>query len=396
MSQRIGMEIRDRRIAAVLVGRRGMVRAVQGSWGPDDRPLSQAVTDVLRALLPGWRYRRRSIDVAFGLTGARIRRIEGLPPAGSRVLNGIVAENPDRFFVRTFREQVMTAVRTDAVGSHWAAVIDGTRIKDTAAAIAHAGCRLRRVLPVGEVLGAALAESSGSADWSDGGRAASFTYCHRILTDIDDVHGNGTGGPWAEDLATLEDGDIFAAAYGAAKTDVRSTSLAVYPERGHSYSSRRTRVAAVTAAAAVIVAVLGPGASAALAVRRDRRELKALQPAYERAALVHREVEQFNRALNQISGLRERRLRPLTFLSALSDALPGHSAILSLSLDSLSGSLVALTPDAGRAVEELERAFPQASWALVGSVTTEVKAGVEVERLMLQFRMPPFGPPVAR
>ncbi len=76
-------------------------------------------------------------------------------------------------------------------------------------------------------------------------------------------------------------------------------------------------------------------------------------------------------------------------LGAIGDALPDSTAIVSLRVDSASGSMTVVSSAAARVLPALEELSGIAGAALAGSVSRENMGGARVQRVAIRFRRPP-------
>lgn len=344
MSLVIGLAIERDRLRAVGV------RGARVLWGMDS-PIADATSldDALSgflATLPLGRFGRPRVTVAVGAMFAQTKRLAGLPPIGDeRVLAKTVSEHAARFFLKNGIPLVTTSVRRDAAGQVWAAALQ-QNVVDTIVTV----CRASRL----ELLG--------------------------IVPAVD------VAKPEVSALAPLgHEAVAFAAAYGAAVTPgalmwrARTTSEETAPRW------RLVTVASVCGLT-LILAILAPGLGARVAEHRAIAHLASTMQSIRAAQRIAHDNDLVTRALGEVATF-DRGRRPVTvLLSQMAAVLPDSSAILAVHVDSVGGSVVALTPRAGAFLTRLERVPGVAAPEITGPVTRETARGHDIERVTVRFR----------
>src|SRR6185437_1632003 len=93
--------------------------------------------------------------------------------------------------------------------------------------------------------------------------------------------------------------------------------------------------------------------------------------------------------LARIDAFQLDRGRVTRLLAALSESTPDSTAILTLRVDSAEGALTVIAPQVASVVPALEEVRGVFSPRIVGSITREVIAGVQLERASIRFRRSP-------
>jgi hypothetical protein len=340
----VGLSIESDELHAVGVRGARVLWAVEATRG-DEVPLGEALVAFLGAL-PVGRLGRPRTTVAVGPVYAQTKRLAGLPALGDeRVLAKTVSEHAERFFLRDGVPLVTTSVRLDADGRPWAAALRKNVVDTIVTACQTSRLRLVGIVPAVDV-----------------------------------------GQPKAGGLASLgANARQYATAYGAAVIPGALTWRA-HPMAEHGAPRWRVTAAASATIVALGLALLAPGISALMAEHHAVARLAAIAGPSETARRMARDVELVTGALSEV-GAFDRGRRPVTVLLAdLARALPDGAALLGLHVDSVGGSIVALTPQAAALLTHLERVPGLAAPEITGPVTREIAGGHDLQRVTVRFR----------
>jgi Tfp pilus assembly protein PilN len=160
------------------------------------------------------------------------------------------------------------------------------------------------------------------------------------------------------------------------------------PQRVARAMELRVAAAALFALVAATGAMVAPGVRAAQVVREASRELMALRQSRTETARAEGELRRAAATLDRVDRFREQRGRTTLLLGALSQALPDSTALVSLRVDSLEGSFVALTPHAADILPQLVSITELSGPRIVGSIVKETVGGATVERATVRFKRP--------
>lgn len=388
----LGVSVSDDAIRGVLV-RAGRVTwhgvaEVVGEARADERiatALDRLLSDVPRRRI-GW-FRVR---VALGLSHSQVKRIDGLPSVRqAKLVNRVLKENPDAFFLRVGGRTLVTDVERRADGSAWAAALDGTLVDVVLDVLRRRHLSLDAILPFVAAVGRVV--PAGTWQFSDGGRDVVLTTIEGAL--IQACRGGRSEPPAIGALGALgPDAPRFAAAYGSAIGPSRA-SFSWIPERNPA-RVRLFDTLVAAAASALLVATIG-AAVAARGVHATRvataalAELTAFRDAEIEAARVGADLRRTTTDLDRIRQFEMTRGRVTMLLGALSETLPDSTALTSLRVDTLEASFVALAPRAAEVLPALVGVPGAIGQRIVGSVTRELQSGARLERASFRFRRTP-------
>jgi hypothetical protein len=298
----------------------------------------------LIAAVPRGKWRRRDITGAIGPCAAQVKRIAGVPvTADDRALTDAVRLNSQRFFLGN-GSPLLTSNVVRREGALWCAAIE-------------------------EPVVAALAEACRVA-------GVSFLGCVPSTTTR------------IEAAALGANAQRFAAAYGAAIGGARSPFL--IDPGAELRVTRRRRV--VRASLVVSFLVASAGIALAPAFRAILRERAATARLHELAArsaaplAAMRDLATAAEVVRQVNAFASSRRSTVALLGSLSQMLPDSTAIVSFHMDSVGGTLVALTPVGGAILPDISRATGIVSAEITGAVTRETVGGAPVQRLVTSFR----------
>jgi hypothetical protein len=377
----IGLSLERGHAYAVGLRGRDVDWGLEGALSEDD-----ALADALMAFLaslPVGRWRRPPIAVALGSVFAQTKRLVGLPPAlDDRVLAQAVREHVGRFFLKNGVPLALTAVRTQASGVAWAAALDQPVVDAVAQACRTSNFRLLGILPAVDVLNRGLVVDNGVCVWDEPGGRSVTTWAHGRMTGI------ARGGVESSDpcpvvpaLASLgERARRLVPAYGAAIAVESSSALIWHADTGQSRAVPPWRLATATSIAslALLVALIAPGLSARLVVRRAARHAIGIAPAIQAAQRLQRENDLVTRALADVAAFDAER-RPMTLLlDRLARALPAGTVLVEVHTDSVGGSVAGLGPRPADFLSGIE--------ALPGVTGAEIVGPVASGRVTIRFR----------
>jgi hypothetical protein len=332
------------------------------------------------------------VVVAIGLAHSQLKQLDGLPAMKHRtMLSRVLRENSASFFLRTGARIVVSDVEHRVDGTNWAAAFDADVIEDVLAALRRRGIARPSIVPYAAALTPLL--QSGSHQLTEGDVVVRLTIAEGAVKMIRRCTGAVPSGgllvsPAAVVVAQSVGAD-YLAAYGAA-TAARNSPFAWHPEPDASRTRRRDRVriaaASLLLVAAATAALFAPGVRARRTTTQASRELATNRSAQINAARVEGTLRRVSEQLERIEGFRGARGQMTMLLGAISQALPESTAMLSLRVDTLEGTFVALTPHAADVLPELATVDAIASARIIGSVTRETQGQARVERATVRFR----------
>jgi len=389
--RRLGISISADAVRAVLV------RAGRVVWHAhaviDEQEGVRPALDRLLSRVPRSRWGGTSVRVALGLAYSQVKRIEGLPAARqTKVLDRIVAENADAFFLRVGASTLPTRVERLGDGSIVAGALDSAIVE-----IVLAGLRRRRLSPRFFLpFGVAMSHAIPVGLWriSDGGRSLELdTIEGGTLRDCrhgDPAAGDAIAPPVAPALASIGAGAPgFTAAYGAAISPPRAQFMwipAPNPTRVRTRERARVVAASTGFVLAMSAALIARGAHASRVTATASTALASFRDAEIDAARVDAELRKVTAELSRLQEFDASRGRMMLLLGALSEAIPDSTALVSLRVDSIEGNFVALTPRAANVLPPLFDLPGVIAPRIVGSVTRETQNGATVERASIRFR----------
>jgi hypothetical protein len=325
----------------------------------------------------------------------QVKRVTGLPPlTDPAALAAVVRESAGRFFLKNGVPLVTSTGRTIGPGTVWAAAFEAPVVRAIERACRTARLRLGAIVPTIVVLDRAL--TGEHLGWIDGPVCAERTvaedgrlgWYRRPAVEPSTPLG---GTPVAALEALGARAHAFADAY-AATCIAREEPLALRPGAiaiGPAPAPSRVRLllAGGMCLFALVTALVGPGLLATHATHRAAHRLAVLRPAAQQALTTQRELMQVTSALHAVAEFTRTRRSTTFLLRDLAHLLPDGSALTALTVDSTSGTLVALAPHAAHIIDALERVPGLASPEIVGPVTTEMAGARQLERVTIRFRL---------
>jgi hypothetical protein len=387
----IGVSIGTETVRAVGV-HGATVRWALEATRSEGEPLVEALSALLaRCPLPRWP--RPHVVVAVGPAAVQVKRVAGLPPVSDpNTLTALIREGAQRFFLHAAAPLVTSGVRLVEPGVAWAAAFDAAVVGDVQRACDAVRLRLRAVVPAVVALGYGVRDEQ--VVWCDGAVRVSLTFAHATLRSVRRLPAlPDAPAPEATPVARLTPlGDravVFVDAYGATQCP-RQEPLALragWPGGG-ALPGRHAAAAVLALGLAISGGLVAPGLVASYAARRAEAQLAARASRDRTARDTERELGRVTSALGEIAEFQASRDEITLLLRDLTHALPDGSALLTLQLDSASGTFVALTPRAAKVVAAIERVPRVTSPEIMGPVTREtVPGGGELERVTVRVHL---------
>ncbi len=383
----LGIGVRRSELRAVLV-HRGRVAGSEHVVVSSGESWADGLHRLL-ALVPlrGRRWTRTT--VAIGLAHSQVRRIDGLPPTRhSSLLTRVVRESAASFFPRAGSRTLVSDVVVRADGSHWAAAVDADLVDQLGASLRAHG--LTRVTIIPAIIALAARSDPGQRRFAEDGVAIEAlvaeggTVGHvRRLTDAVDSPTSGS--------APVDLGEEFAVAFAAATAgSVREFTWQPEPDLRQARAATRLRLigAGALCAATAAAAVVAPGIRAQRTVTAVSFELARSGTAQAEAARAQGELARVSARLDIIKKFSSTRGQMTLLLGAIAQTIPESTAIVTLHVDTLEGSFVALTSHAADLLPRLADADPVVNARIVGSVTRETIGAARLERASVRFRRP--------
>lgn len=387
MIARLGVSIHATEICTVLVEGKSIRWHASIGRGASE-PVADAITAVLSTLPKIVGIRRATI--AIGPNACHAKQLEGLPVVSdTAMLTRLVHENGAAFFLAGDR-LALSAVARFENGTSWAAAFDRETAVAAIDAVKKKGIASVRVSPSTVALASVV--PAGVVEWTDGDCHTEISTSERGLVSVRRLSARtNTQLPrFPEGLNQYgENSWAIAAAFGAA-TLPKSTPLVWRPAPDPARIARRSRVriamSAVLFFGSALIASIAPGVRAAQTVRSTSAELKRVRASQIEFARLQGELRRTSLALERIDRFQAQRGRITLLLGALSVALPDSTGLVSLRVDSLEGSIVALTSHAADVLSQLATVNDVVAPRIVGSLTKETIGGAQFQRATVRFR----------
>ncbi len=391
---RIGLGISANSLRGIALSR-GRVVWMQQRSREVDRSLRDSLKDLLQTA-PLRRWPRQEVRVVFGPSVVRVKRLTGLPQSNeARTIARVVQANANRFFAHSEPDQLRTAVALNNDGAVFGAAIDGGICEDVERTCDVLRLRVGSTSPAATALAALM--GAGSMVCVDGETVVRIDAATSRLVGIrhESRHVDSSVGSTAPAEATQALGDSaaeYADAYAAAMLrSPRQVQMSLHAPR---WSRRARTLSRVRVAAALAVSALGivsplaaPLVGARIEIERADRELKLLAPRQREALRRNSDIQYFTDALAEVSLFTTRGVSATAMLGDLTRALPVGVAIVTLRIDSTGAVLTSLGRGAAAAVRNLETLPSVANSHITGPVTKEIVAGIERERISVQFQI---------
>ena len=371
MKRGFGIALRATSVHAVYVRRGRVVWRDAESFG-ERADLRAAVERVLERAP---RKRRDRAVVALGPRWAQTKRVVGLSEsAAPRAATDVIRANCAAFFLHPSPLLVADACRA-ADGAVWCAAFDKGVVDDVVHALEQHHLRASVVMPS---VAALARHRAGEWSFVDGGDSLLITSERGHITSC------------RRDFAartSVEVHDEAAAALAAAER--RRTPLCWRPSEKPRRAARRRGVlaaAAVFACSALVAAAIAPGVRAERFAVRMERELDARRVVASKAAALRAEIARSADFAAKVAAVRRQQGETTLLVADIADALPESTALTTLHVDSIEGSLSVLGARAEELQAELEAASRVLSPRLVGSVARETGVSSGLERATVRFR----------
>ncbi|HET7463776.1 MAG TPA: hypothetical protein VFJ82_21150 [Longimicrobium sp.] len=389
MTLSLGVGVGADRIRAVAV--RGGAVAWAGEAELDDAAGPGAALRELLASAPLPRWPRPSVALAVSPALAQLRRITGLPQvADERTLTQVVRQSAGKFFLRNGKPVATTRVRVIAPGEVWCAAFEQGLVDALVAACRESGLSVRGIVPAVAVLPRAL--EGDRLTWRDGEVRVEVELAgDGTLAAVRRTRAAGAADP-TPDAAPVPalarigaTAPAFADAYGAALLR-RGEPLALEPRRDDAAPPPwRLPLAAAAVCASLVAYAILPVRAAHRAEAAALARLARVNAASTAARQADEGEGRVTAALAEVAAFDSARYAHTRLLGDLTRALPVGSALATFRVDSAGGSIVALTPRAAAVLAPLERVPGVSGAEIVGTVTHEVVAGRELERVNVRF-----------
>jgi hypothetical protein len=328
--------------------------------------------------------------LAIGIGYAQVKRIDGLPATrNQRMLTEAVRQNSTAFFLAGAAPLVISDVDHRVDGSNWAAAYHADTVDGMIVVLRRRGMPQQQVVP--SIVARAALLGAGSRVHVDDGRCLAIEASERgVVTGVRRVSDEPiTDVALPPPLAGL--GADYLDAY-AATMMVSMMKLSWRPppdpRRARRADVFRFIRAALLFAAASVAALIGPGvragrdaARATVAIDRGRRLVGE-------AARVEGELARVSAQLDRVEKFQESRGKITMLVGAIARSIPDSTALVTLRVDSVEGSFVALTPHAADVLPELAAIDGIVNPRIAGSVTREMQGAARLERATVRFRRP--------
>lgn len=391
MRPRLGISISSDAVRGLLVrsGRVAWHARISIEGEPAGAVLERLLSDV-----PSKFAGRGAVRVTLGVAHSHVKRLEGLPRTRHpRLLARVVRENADAFFPRLGVRTLVTDVDRRLDGSIWAAALDGALVDEVIGVLRRRRLTTDGVMP----FAAAVAHVVRAGVWCVSDAGIELELSTLPSGAIGACRRGHSGSPAARNAAPPVSalrslGSVapeFIGAYGAAIAPARAPFTwrpARDPVRARALDVARGAAASLLFIAATGAALFARGIHAARITAAATDELSAIRDSQVAAARVDAELRRATTDLDRIRQFDAARGRLTLLLGALSEALPDSTALVSLRVDTLEGSLVALAPRAAAVLPPLFDLTGVIAPRIVGSVTREVQGGARVERASIRFR----------
>jgi hypothetical protein len=390
MIARLGVSIHAGEVRALLV-QRGDVRW-RSSLACEYSAASAAETfERLLAALPK-RLTFRRATVAIGPLWCQVKRIEGLPAGRDlALLTKLLRENSASFFLRGTTRLAVSDVTCFPDGSLWAAAFDQEIVASVIETLKRLGFGDLRIVPSVSAIASIL--PSGAWCWRDAeqvmeltiGEHRAFTRVRRVAMDVEVVQPPLSGPLKKLGDEAWENSAAFGAAFSRGQLPF-AWRPAPDPKRLALASKIRMGTAAVLSAIAAVGAVGAPGARASRLIRDESGELASLRASQTEVARAQGELRRAAATLDRVERFREQRGKITMLLGAISRTLPESTALVTLRVDTLEGTFVAITPHAADILSQLADVSDIVQPKIVGSLTKETMGPVQLERATVRFK----------
>jgi hypothetical protein len=316
-----------------------------------------------------------------------MKHLANLPLTSDRsVLERVVMEGAETFFLRNGSPLITSRVRVVAPGEVWAAAFERNDVESIVGACRSFGIRPRAIVPSVTVLGCLM--QGDMMAWIDGPVTAEIGVQRGAIISL-----RRFPTALAERLSASVAASVrvpreltsdYADAYGAAVHGERVT-LSCLPQRaaeigGDRVSRRRSLFAMSAPVIATVLALLAPVVAANRASARAAAQLAELSALRTRAIQAQRELVLYNSMLAELRAFSNSSVSSVNLLSEVTHALPTSLSLASLTLDTTEARLVVAGTRASEALAALDRAPLLVSPEIVGPITRELIGEEERER----------------
>lgn len=381
----------DEKVTAATI-RRGKLVWVH-SLEREATPMSVKVADLLSAAGKPFRSRRGQVVVALPRREAYAKRICGIPAASKSATKKLIAATPTRFFPADKERVMIGGVRRSSAGV-WAVAYSQEAVDAIRDACVAAGVSEITIVPLISTFGTGQRDSSTIA--YDSGLAFSLMYDERgwlnalkpqlepSCTSFDSFAGR-RGEPSAQVLSACRNALLHAA------TD--PIALRLKPQTRVSSSGARRGVAVGACLISLSAILVVPGVIQAHRTRELRREIASLSVEQRRASAAQAELREATRGLRELAAF-DHRVPVSLLLARIARAMPNGSALITLQIDSSSGSAVVVAPRAAEIIDAFERIPGISAATIVGPIAPEqtpvpapaLTGGLGYERVTIQFQ----------
>jgi hypothetical protein len=386
MSARIGLEVRADDLRAV------MIRSGKIAWHTrvtlhDSSPLADSVA-MLLAQRPSVGRGRPRVSAAVGFSHAQIKRLDGLPQVRERVqMTRLLREHASAVFLADAGTVAVPDVFRSADAKWWGAAIDRAVIDDVVVGARRSGLRVEAIVPTASALARTCPDGSQTVD--DGRASIAIVTKGGELRELrrSTVSSNASTTP--EPLHSLGDeASAYAGAYAAAISSKRlPLTWKVEAADATAATVRRMRVSAMAALVGVVgsLALLAPGLHSSLIVRRAQQSSIGSMDWRNDMARTESDLRRTTQLLTSVARFDASRGAVMRLVAQLGQSLPESTAIVSLRVDSVEGSFIAVAPHVTDVLGELGSVDRIQNARIVGGVTREAIAGARVERATFRF-----------
>ncbi len=384
VSATIGVSLSTTEVRAVLLRRRRVVwqgvAMIDAGRSPGD-----ALADLMTQV-PRRRWHRVTVTVAVGPRSGEYKVIDGLPPIRQgRLVSPLVRENAAAFFLRRWPAMVVSDAELRTTGGVWAAAFDGDLADAVLSVTGRVAAGRAQLVP----WVVALARANDAGD-----------HCAVVDGVCLELRSEAVGGQGARvvevrrRVARPDDGSTtidhaHVAALGAGLLAWRAPGT-WQPVRDTNQRRSRARLRLVASGVAfallMCVGLLLPPLRARRRAAAAAQDIAGIGTLRADQSRIERSLRDVTSQLDQLRRLNADRGRLTLLLGELSRALPESTAIVSLRVDSLDGSFVAVTPRAADILPELRAVHGITTPRIVGAVIRESMGPARVERATVRFR----------
>ena len=364
-----------------------------------DQPLEQVLAQLYRSI-PQRRFGVPGVRVVFGPQLGQQRCLAGLPVSlKAQLLRTAINENIERFFLRTPSRLAVTPPVRCPDGTLIAAALDAGAV--SAVLSAATGVTPEYVGCAAAVLGWALQVPNGmqAFDWGGDDERVRVRLRDGVVVSVQRVPAEvrrvlSPNSVDAIDTVHLcphlvDYGKEFAEAYGAAVATWRN--IPALRRRDLRPQTRSTAKFLRVASCAFLAASLGawltaPAFVATRAASRTDARMRVHRTEQARFARATVDARRATAAVLRVDAFRAERRSMVALLGQLTDVLPDSTAVTSMRVDSLGGTISLASPRAMEAVRAMVGLDPLDGVQVAGPLLRDNTSGSELERVTLRFR----------